>query len=183
VAPTRVRPSSVVTSTSKFTGPAPRTPKYYEDQTREELYYIPSPNSREWFNIRRVRDSCTQQRVLSTHNTPGFIITQDSPYDGIRRVHAWEYLPDLLFWNPVDYFRTHPDVESVWIENYDPFDRVKIVHDPSDVDEIPLALILRRSELSFALASYIRNYQHQFFLRWNLEIPNGVEFTSTLHGK
>jgi hypothetical protein len=98
-------------------------------------------------------------------------------------VYPWEHIPDLLFPNPVSYFATHPEVESIWIENTDPSDRIKLVHDPADVDPIPLALVLRRSELSFGLCNYIRANQLWFFRRYGLLLPNHTEFTSTLHGK
>jgi hypothetical protein len=99
------------------------------------------------------------------------------------RVYSWEHIPDLLFLNPVSYFASHPEVESIRIENIDKSDRIKLVHDPADVDPTPLALVLRRSELSFNLCNYIRALQLWFFRRYDLLLPNHTEFTSTLHGK
>jgi hypothetical protein len=100
----------------------------------------------------------------------------------VFRVTDWTYLPDLLFFNPYKYFLNHPLVESIWIERTDINDPVRYVHDPEDVDPTPIALVIRRSELSYTFCNIIRQQQLHFFDSHDLVIPGDTEFLGTLHG-
>ena len=95
----------------------------------------------------------------------------------------WSYLTDLLFLNPYAYFLSHPHVESIWIELHDPSRRIIHVDDPADVDPTPLALVLRRCDLTFSFCDWLRSEQALFFHRHYLVLPDDVEWTATLGGK
>ena len=98
-------------------------------------------------------------------------------------MYGWPYIAELLFWNPVEFFRTHPNVASVSIEEIDDNETTTEVSRESDVDPIPLALVLRRCELDYITAYAARLSQLAFFRQHNLGLPPRSSFTSTLFGR
>lgn len=126
----------------------------------------------------------TEERVLPAgHATNGFVITYFDYYIQQLRVREWSYLSDLLFWNPAQYFATHPNIESVWIDLEDPTDDTTTVSRASQVDPLPRALILRRSEVTYTFCDNYRRLQLEFFRNYDLALPNVQDFTSTLQGE
>jgi len=189
---TQSTPSPVPSTASSSTAPVfnkrvqPRAPlpsprvSAAKLNSRAELYHLPPPNSREWtFVARQPSPDRAIIRVLPSASVPGFLITR-LDYTGEQRVIAWEYLPDLLYWNPFLYFRDHPLHTSVWIENVDDQAPVQYVNEPADP---PLALVLTRAECTYDACAYIRAYQRAFFDAWDLVLPPASEFVGTLRGR
>lgn len=161
--------------------PSSATSSYWSNQTRLDLYYLPPVHSRVWDRISIVGPHCTERRILGAHNTEGFVIAHPDQTNRFFIVDDWTYLPDLLFFNPYEYFVAHPTVESIWVERFDPRQRVRYVSDPSDVSPPELALVVAREELNLSLLHDIRFSQHVFFLQHQLQVPDASEFTRTLH--
>ena len=174
--------SSVSTARRIFAqAPAPAPPR--QSRAQQHLYYIPPPNSRVWESVRHPRAAAaTTRRVLASHNTEGFVLSEPDA-SGTYRVYDWSHLPDLLFFNPFEYFYRNPTIHSLWIERVDPSVRVRYVTDPTDVDPTPVALVLLRSELTCELCESLADHQLSFFVANNLVLPDASEFTATLHGR
>lgn len=119
-------------------------------------------------------------RILLSHNTDGLLITDSNTGDPLPRVLHWQLLPDLLFWNPFGYFRSHPEITEVLIENYDHRLRPVYVSQPQST---PLAVVLRRSECTHDFCVTYRAVQRNFFIQLNIDLPEADEFTSLLHGR
>lgn len=149
----------------------------WDDPRRIQLYPIPLDNQ-SYTRLRNVRGP-SHALILRAH-TPGFVTPSVPDQDGIQRVTDITLVPDLLFLNPVDFFRTHRDVDSIWIEAIDPAEPVEEVSTASQADPIPQYLVIRRSELCYDICSYYRVVQHHFFTSHHLLLPRASEFLSTL---
>lgn len=159
---------------------------YNNRQNRPYLYRLPERRTRYWSQISHVGPECTERVILGA-DTPGFVVAHPDPVTVpgsiLRRVTNWQTLPDLLFLNPLKYFTEHPTVESLWIELHDPAQPVIEVYDPTDVDPIQLALILRRCELTWTFCDWIRQHQCSFFDVNELILPDEDEFVGSIGGK
>jgi hypothetical protein len=153
----------------------------WQDPLRPELYPIPPQHSVAWHNI-RTAEADAEALVLPSDRVHGFAIPTPVPINGHYRIREWTYLPDLLFLDPYEFFRTHPRVSSLWIQTDDPHETVELVSHPSEADEIPSLLVLDRSEVTYALCDYIRQVQREFFARFELTIPAAREFSATICG-
>ena len=141
---------------------------------RDILYPLPRPRTRFWINLHSTDNTAVDIVVLSK-DTPGFIVAHPDG-TGNLRVASYEHIPDLLFWQPARFFASHPNVESVWIENEDENDPVELVEDATIAEPVPLALILRRREVTYTLCDFIRDVQYNFFRRLDLLLPAASEF-------
>lgn len=183
---------------------------YWTRPDRDQLYYLPSVHSSIYAHARRIvrPNEGGRVRVLQSRSTPGYCVYMCDD-TGVARVTDWTYLPDLLMWNPLDYFVTHPHINEVWCETLDTDELSNSDggSDPSAIctasaasfhssrssssngnaasdEELPnYAIVIRRSELSYQTLIVIEAIQRDFFVRHRLGIPPAVDFTSTLHGR
>jgi hypothetical protein len=119
--------------------------------------------------------------VLTHDSYEGVVVTRPSPdFNGPLRVVGWDYVPCLLFWNPLAYFVANPRVVSVWLELYDPEEEVISTSHASSVEELPRALVMHRREVTYESCVYIRYLQEYFFTNGELQRPGADQFTSTL---
>lgn len=98
-----------------------RTPHYWSNELRHELYHIPPEADVEtWSRITTVVPEHLggRVRVLKSHSTPGYLLYHIQA-DGTPIVRDWTLLPDLVLFNVPQYFIDHPNIESIWIETKD----------------------------------------------------------------
>lgn len=185
---------------------------YWSNPHRGRLYPIPPDDDPIWITINHVWTAAQGRRVriLRSANTPGTIVSMVDQI-GIARVTDWTYLPDLLFFNPLEYFVAHANIESVWVENIDTDEQQEsdAETDPTGLHTVgsgsvagaqsshasnrsarsdqsvqqDYALVVRRGELNHASALLIHNQQMSFFLSHNLGLPPHYEFADTLHNR
>lgn len=176
------------------------------DPHRRQLYHIPSESADHvWSRVRLVRPERDggRVRVLESRNTSG-VLTYTVMDNGLAVVSDWTYLPDLLFFNPVQYFLDHPHINEIWCDTTDTEELVpsEARSDPVAVRtvigtdrssgtsrsgsgrELPnYALVLCRHELTFAKAVFIRSAQANFFRSHNLPLPPARDFLNTIHDR
>ena len=192
---------------------ADRSAAYWSDGNRYTLYPIPGSHHHDvWTAIRRIEhdDQLRQTRILYSRNTHGYIVYDVLP-DGTAVVTNWTLLPDLLMLDPISYFLAHPRVNSIYCETTDTDEYSVSTGDnddsslhtigidassstiasddrstagSSDASSISnFALVISRDELTYEVATLIRDRQHEFFYHNNLSLPPVHQFTSTLHGR
>lgn len=210
-------------------------PGYWDNSERHEAYPIPPIGDPLWATLRAVRPralgGCV--RVLQSANTQGYI-TYTVDDTGLARVTDWTYVPDLLLWNPIEYFLRHPHINEVWCETTDTTDYTassaatdptgihtvgsrssrsvstadanasvgaasshsassRSLHsasgssdaaDADDADDPPnYALVIKRSEMSYALMVFLRDQQYHFFDSHRMPLPPLRDFSANLHGR
>lgn len=144
-------------------------------------------------------------RILQSENTPGYVTWMDGD-DGITRLCHWTTVPDLLLFNPFQYFITHPEIESIWIQTLDTdaYTASSARSNPAAIvtasarsqrsnqsngsagsgGENPgYALVIRRSECTLPQLWLHRELQHLYFIDAGIVIPDADMFSSNLHGR
>lgn len=180
---------------------------------RPELYHIPPRNDPMWavINHEISHDQFGKVRVLRSENVQGILVVL---YDarGLARIADWTYVPQFLFFNPIEYFLHHPNIREVWIRTDDTsaYTNSSSGSDPGGVrtvsvasstnsvrsnsrsgnanrsyamPESNIALLCKRSELTYDSATIIHDHQAAFFTSHHIPLPSPHEFLHTLNGR
>lgn len=109
---------------------------HWTDSSRRDPYWLPPPEDALWNQVTTecTRDNGAAIRVLYSRNTRGFLVF-DIEDNGTARITNWCPIDDLLQWNPLQYFITHPNINEVWIETVDTDE-----YSESDADTDPSGL-------------------------------------------
>jgi len=166
------------------------------------------PDDPLWASFGQPVDSSIEKvRILKSHSTPGVVFHRLGA-DGSLYVIDFPTLVDLLYLNIPEWFRTHPEYTTIYVELRDleevtassaatDASRLYTVghsssdsgaasvaeSDTSSTAEVKYAIFVRRSELTYDFCSALRNAQRDFFHRHGSGLPRCLEFTSTLHGR
>jgi hypothetical protein len=184
----------------------------YDEPYRPILYPLPPrghPIYREQQQF--VRQPEGRIRLLRSRSTAGVFISA-LQRDGVDILTDWGAVPDLLFLDPLRYFVDHPHINAIWVELVDASE-YSASHASSDLADIATASrasettfsggepvisssssavavpsssyarVIRRSDLTHAYLSALREYQHQHFLTRLVCPPTARDFVGTLHGR